>query len=241
MIFAKIDTSKFDRALDNYIRKTGPEKAAQVISFQARKLVERMIAMTPPRSLAQGQTRVEKDIRKIIAGKEDGHLRFLYAKFGPRIQSQVLKNKKGEDYLLQNVTLDPSGATMRDHHARQRTGSRRRVKRKGDKLWVPYGKLESYIAQRKKNVGMARAGFLRAAQGLGAKVPAWVSRHNLGGMSGFDDNRLDREHPSVTITNAAPSIGSFPFDRLQSALNSRARDMQKHLQMIVQKGTTLFK
>jgi hypothetical protein len=86
----------------------------------------------------------------------------------------------------------------------------------------------AYRAQVLARVGRMAAGLKSAASKLGAKLPAWITRHN---SSGFATVRTDGSRVDVTIGNATvyPRLANALERRAQAALSKRSRAINRRV------------
>lgn len=94
------------------------------------------------------------------------------------------RNVHGLAQVLRNLGIRFQGVAE-EAEARIHQGSRdRRGRPRPGRGWkiVKGRSIASYLRQVKRRVGYAKAGFARAAIGLGARVPAWVLAHGAPGM-----------------------------------------------------------
>jgi hypothetical protein len=93
---------------------------------------------------------------------------------------------------------------------------------------IPAKGLPAYTTQVLAKVGLMAAGWKAAATKLGAKLPAWITRHN---SSGFATVRTDGSRVDVTIGNATvyPRLANALERRAQAALSKRSRAINRRV------------
>jgi hypothetical protein len=105
---------------------------------------------------------------------------------------------------------DPKGP----HQANRdpRTG---RTRRKSDKLYIAQNDIASYAEETAKRVGLSKAGWAVAAEGLPSTVankrssydfPAFVKANMDRASGSAQDNTSNLTNPTVTLTNSTPWI-----------------------------------
>jgi hypothetical protein len=212
---------------------------------QARLLTERCMAMTPPKTLEQGENRTAKDITSIIKGRDPAYLDFVVELTGKTTNvRQELKTKAGVPYLIDVDVIDQSGSQIAAWHEKHRDKRRGRVWRGSaknmddkigrwrarDTLWVPGHMLKAYLAKMKAHVGTAKAGWLKAYTALGGtRAPDWVLRQSQ--RQGVFVNGLNNPKPFIEVRNASKwgVRNNNSADIVSKALSYRARDMQRYL------------
>lgn len=114
-------------------------------------------------------------------------------------------------------------------HARHRSKSTGRVRREL-KNKVRVRNLAAYIKSQVALVGILASGWNAAAARLGAKLPAWVTRH--GNSRGSVRISLGALTIRIVLTNAVKFVGSVKGlnRRVQSALNKRSRAMDRQVE-----------
>lgn len=148
------------------------------LPYQAAKLAEHCMKLTPPKSEAQGKKRVEKDVRKIFHPVDPEELSDNWLKkvvYNSDTKSwSGFASKVGGGPFAQTEAVKPSTAL---HYAnRDRRG--RAKSTKFVTLWRERGALNELIARKKRNVGMAKAGWFPAVKGFQEiMVTEWVSKH----------------------------------------------------------------
>lgn len=246
-----MDDSKFQRRLDElHAALVGAGKdgdAATIIEDEARKFLQTVINVTPPRSQAQGEAAVQSDVKAIFFPARFEFLDHIQHAFGDGVVRQWLTNANDEKYLLdwQNVKISPNGEGMSEYHELQRNPETGRVLKHGDKenraqgLWmardamaVSYDAFKFFLLKEKSRVGMEKSGWAPAYEAVGGKLPEWIERHegrNLGGV----ENNLNRVgSPMIRVFNHAPGI-TAQFRILRAAFKTRRSAIEKRIRLIV--------
>jgi hypothetical protein len=116
------------------------------------------------------------------------------------------------------------------HQARRnRRGRVPRKVSKADIATAPAGLIKTYIAAQVAKVGILASGWNSAATRLGLQLPTWITRH--GTARGQCEVLTTGGRVKIRITNAVRYVGDVRgMDRrVQSALNNRAKQMDKQV------------
>lgn len=116
--------------------------------------------------------------------------------------------------------------------ARNRFG---RVRRSRLYVVVNERSINQYIREKKAHVGKAKAGWLKAALGLGLKaIPDWIRRHLVAGI--FTDRSSPTfETQSITIGNLIEYGADFDPARFSAALENRSRAMKLTMEAMMKR------
>lgn len=111
-------------------------------------------------------------------------------------------------------------ATRPDLGLHSRNRKRGRVPRSthAQQIVTNAGALNSYIRQRRKNVGLLMAGWLSAARYFKIKLPAWVERHGGSGSTGRVTPSILPWRTQYRITNNASHGGANDLPRKSVSL-----------------------
>lgn len=263
IVEAEVDGREFERALVNFQRET-ELGWGEVIKMQARLLVERLIEWTPPfgkdkAAQKKGMAKVDSDIRRVfipfkdvpflvkeiaqqrlegLAGEKDfDKVEFRNGKiqkeweqkdwpalrviFGRSVEAQARRMK---------ITKTPDHA---DHQA-ARVAGRVRKRRQPNVVIERAASLKSYIREVQRRVGTAKAGWIRGAQLLTAKFPAWIGKTGGESLGSVQDNSANPLNPSITVSNEVPYASDiFPSSKMSELLSTRIRDMEKNAERFV--------
>ena len=220
----------------------------------------RKTAADPGKSLskqrAQGEARVEKDIRHVVKGVAPQEMKVFSDDWeifnkGQPIGHLFKSYHTGAVYGVDYDMLDASGATIPTHHAKARSPITGRVTTAGaggnsgtkaigrwkfvNILHAPEAKVVEHIKKKQAHVGKTKAGWLRAAyyfcsktRGLVDidKMPDWVLRH-----TGVAGSYTDNFKSAATIIGDISSSNNVPWVRddvgfMNSTLRTRLLDLQ---------------
>lgn len=168
-------------------------------------LMDLIVRLTPPKTLAQGRLAVSQDIRKTMRPFDPAAIR------SAGIQEIVQKQDiEAYNIVAARVKSGPMAGTKAvsfspEVHTSQRS-RRGRVGRDSKQvvLGADARSLKRYIKDVQGRVGWAKAGWLAALRLVGGKpAPAFVEKHGAGGGAVIDD-RQNPDDPSITAINRTP-------------------------------------
>jgi hypothetical protein len=144
-------------------------------------------------------------------------------------------NKYGD---MEFIT-DPKGP----HQANRdpRTG---RTRKKGDKLYIAQNDISAYAEETAKRVGLSKAGWAVAAEGLPSTVargstydfPAFVKDNMFRASGSAQDNTGNLTNPTVTLTNSTPWIDRIcPATEQMNAVSIVIARMKTQMAKILKK------
>lgn len=213
------DTQGFGAALQRYWQVVGGDLGA-LLRQQTKLVVERCIDLTPPfsgkrltrmlgggdfgRTSAKkiGEERVRRDIERVFVPVDKLWAWREHEGFRAAIRKndeQAIRAMLGDKWDLEEIAPLPNP----ELHRRQRNARGGVVRRPRKQLVTKRGAVEKYVKAAQKNVGYAKAGWNPAARMFGARLPAWIDRHNAPGFA--VDN--SRSTPMTTrIGNSVPYI-----------------------------------
>jgi len=263
VVNAEVDSREFERALANFQRDT-ELGWVEVIKMQARLLVERLIEWTPPfgkdkAAQQKGMATVEGDIRRVFIPFKD--VPFLVKEIAQRRleglagekdfdrvefrNGKIQKEWEQKDWSALRVIFERSvEAKARlfkitrtpdpgDHQA-ARVAGRVKKRRQPNVVIERVASLKSYIREIQRRVGTAKAGWIRGAQLLMAKFPAWIGKTGGESLGSVQDNSTNPLNPSITVSNEVPYASDiFPGSKLSELLSTRIRDMEKNAERFV--------
>lgn len=222
----KFEAHKLEEILKEYV-KIREVEVPKAVLINGRLLAKELARRTQPfgTKADAGQQRVKNDIGKVIKDStrveemidkvSDGRIAARLKQLWNARRFDVLElvfrnigflNKYGD---MEFIT-DPKGP----HQANRdpRTG---RTRKKGDKLYIAQNDISSYVEETAKRVGLSKAGWAVAAEGLPSTVankrssydfPAFVKANMDRASGSAQDNTGNIANPTVTLTNATPWI-----------------------------------
>ncbi len=242
---------EFNKSLDRVAVITGKEPK-EVVKNEARLiLVTAQTGFTPPKTPAQGRAKIAADI---YGKRKSGG---LFQVYNPTIAQQTSKGQfvklwatKDRAYMVKRGMFwpDANNARMREWHAsRYASGNRIRIKYPNsfqgngftdlNRPAVQRSALDRYVRFMQRRIGRLKAGWNIALKAAGGKIQGMAKRHtDIERRYGLVvDKLLERNNPSITIGNQAPTISSWRKS-WQTLINSRAKNMVKRAQFITRKA-----
>lgn len=207
-----------------------------LLPTHARLLAERCQTFTPPRNPGQGRAAVARDITTIY--RPLSHTTFTQPSIKKIVRkddrpawNKVALNLRGSHNLQNTTAIGFDGGAL---HKRWRNKRGRTYRAKyGNIGYVTLGpegrQVRRYIADKKKMVGWARAGWNQGIIGFGGTVKTpWVSRHGLG--QGFFVNGTTSPDPYVQVGNTTSwaKQSNEGARILRNAIAARSRDMESY-------------
>ena len=221
--------------LSQLVRKGLVDPEIGTLSKQSQLLTERCMQLTPPKNVAQGKRRVQLDIEKIFHPVKESEITT------PSIKRIVrLGDAQAWDSFARYVKGPFAGTTAieptRELHRANRDKRGRARKTRFVTLAPQQKTMRELIIAKQKNVGWARAGWMRGYTQLGGtRAPEWVKRHGLGQGSVLDA-RFQPDRPFVQVMNLTAWAGRGEESQriVTSALQSRARAMQSYFEKMME-------
>lgn len=198
-----------DRFMANSKRSRG-----EVMKEQARGILKYVIDVTPPagwnknteeltkggKAKQRGEQKVERDIRKIMTP----------ARKGQKIYPESIKS-------LHKRYRSTSDGNVHTNLAR-----------KGRAYRVSREELVSYIREKRKMVGFLASGWKAAADSLGVRLPAWITKHS---GPGYAKIRANDNGIRVEFNNSVRYAGAIKdfSRRVKYAIEAQAKKMEKRI------------
>jgi len=219
----KINRPEFMANMNRIQARYGVEIKDAFKRFFLKPLVQDIVKTTPPENKMQGVNAVFRDVGKVFQGVAE------------KARLVELKGmSKSADWPAQYPVIHPYSfdAARALHQARR--DNRGRVRARGKftfnkmefqkKAFVSARKLETYKRQTAKAVGTLKAGWDKAAQFVGAKLPAWVLK--VSRRAGSVTGDIDRNGNGVIkFTNATPWANNKRMNSIINfAIEKRLRD-----------------
>jgi len=245
----EVNSVEFEAAMQRLregVRKGAIDPQMGTLPVQARLLAERCQDFTPPRNVGQGKAAVARDITKIFrplnqSTFQDKRLKKIIRTDDRPGWDAAALNMRG----VHNLGKTKAMAFSREWHKKWRTGRGKTVRAKyGNLGYVTLGpeasKVRQYIAEKKKMVGWARAGWNAGIIGFGGAVKApWIAKHGISG--GWIQNGTASPDPFVRVGNVtswAKYGGEGEGNRImRNAVKARARDMQSYFTRMMRLAT----
>jgi len=244
-----VDARAFSAALGKMMTQSKRD-LGEVLKEQARGVIKRAIAITPPSNGQNtgaaakrlGEKAVESDLLRIFNPLDPAEYKGeLAANGGFRLRRvSHADNRRGAKLTDIDIFLKPSDMPRFHQNQRRSKGRVTTIRREnliGRKYsdvatmgFVTWQDFRAYVKTVNARIGMLAAGWLRAAAALGVRgVPAWIGRHSsIPGSVRID---LSRDNMSITATNGARFAGNVRGleRRIQSAVDYQAQAMERRI------------
>jgi hypothetical protein len=199
----EISTEVWTSKMADYIANVGGNMRS-ALDEEWPLLMELIVRLTPPKSLAQGRKAVSSDIHRTMRSfdpaliKTEGIREIVerknYAAFdivASRVKGGYMANAKAAPF-------DPFFHTSQ-RNARGRVNTKRPIIMLGDDSSL----LKKYVKQVQDRVGYAKAGWLKALHLVGGRMaPGFVEKQHCAGD--VIDDRNNPDDPSITAINRTP-------------------------------------
>lgn len=212
--------------------------AATIFEDESRRFLQQVIRLTPPKSKAQGEAAIARDLIKVFTPVNEEMLNMIGSEHGLSAVDVWISSAGDERKELDWRKIDPNGEGMADFHNRNRDRRGRTYnlkKQRSDKWYAPYvvsfEDFAKYKAKIYSYVGRRKAAWGKSFIGLGGKLPSWIDRHTPRAKGEFHNAR-DLERPSITMINRAPGI-TDDLRIVQSALRVRYEAIGKRLRLVI--------
>lgn len=210
-----------------------------IFEDESRLFVKQVIRLTPPKTKAQGESAIDRDMMKLFEPVNGDFLDDLVIEHGANNIDTWLTSAGGEKKHIKFTYVDNTGGPMKNFHYRNRDSRGRAysLKRQRDPgIWyapyvVSYENFTAYANKMKARVGRRKAAWAVSLTKLGGKVASWINRH-VSGAKGEYHNSFNLEKPSIVMINRAPGIMSD--ERIvRSALRARHQAIGKRLRLVI--------
>lgn len=232
-----VNTAQFEAAmmrLREGVRRGFVDAQYGLLPVQGRLLAERCQTFTPPQNVGQGKAAVVRDITNIF--RPLSHTTFTNKRLRKVVRTD---DRPGWDIAAtffggsHNLNNTKAMGFSKDFHKRNRNKRGRGFKVKyGNIGFVTLGpearQVRRYIAEKKKMVGWARAGWGAAIWGLGGNLgPNWIARH---GARGQLVNGTASPDPFIQVINDSSWAKQAKEGNriLRNAVAARSRDMESY-------------
>lgn len=218
----------------------------------ARKAARVLLALTPPTekfspnaSFAQqrraGLNAVESDVRALFQPIEEMSLleRPQNLDFAEALRGSLRSgNVEGTRALLSQADVVTDGSqrviSEPDKALHNRSRTRKGNVSRSAKRWPRYvmrkRKFNSFLAEKKKNVGTLMGGWVAFASKYGVKAPAWVTKHRKhGSVTSLEDRKDNPEiggHNTVDYARVHNAGDRITRIAIKEALASLTRELE---------------
>ena len=234
------DTSKLRAALRTYQLATLKDTDT-VVRDAARNFVKRAASVTPPatgklnsEAKKRGESNVVGDLNHIFVGLSPALLEKFEALRAQGVPE--LRTKSGRVIVRSTDISVPSIKGW--HYANRRRAGRVRSGRRssgGIRAVILAQRKKDYQQRVLKKVGLLMAGWNASAAKLGTKLPAWTSRHGIGG--GRCAVTKTRSGIRIRLENMVGFVTKVKGleRRVQWALNAQAGALERAADAIIRK------
>jgi hypothetical protein len=245
----EVNNAEFHTALKRYQEQSKRSVAAN-LRQQAKLLCVDAAKVTPPNkkftwNRKGGELAMRNDINKIIIGLSPTLFEQFKDIFGGQSTRRELRRKDGVVYVTdQDIAL--SGNIAKFHKSqRTRNGRVTTAGQKGDRNIgrsksftrgvVTDAQKTAYIRTAIKAVGKMAAGWKNAAATLGAKLPAWITRHNSAGFAKVSvlGSRIEVEIANQSVYSGQKTSVEY---RVAAAMKKRYWAMIKQVENFERKA-----
>lgn len=172
-----IDEAGYRNALNQFVTELNAN-GELLLKEEMRLLLRDVVSFTPPKTQAQGRKAVDADLRRNAAPLDAQKIKIprmaeLVRKRDVEAIQKFADNIKGG--FFNRRRLLQTTEDIRAEHRRNRTRYGRVRSDKNNMALLSVWR--KYTREVQDRVGFAKAGWLRAAEGVGLKLPNFVARH----------------------------------------------------------------
>ncbi len=234
----EVQTGEFLNALRRFDREVLGADFAKFTRSEAKGLLRQVIRHTPPDTQKQGQDAVERSVKQAVRPLEESAWRSerIRKMIRERRDSQLeatLRSMPNQPRWIKGMAVIPFSAQA---HTRQRD-RRGRVQRQR-----PFGTTQTdiqaqYIADLKRRVGWALAGWNQSAKALKVTVSGKSFSKRLGSGGGSHSEIISEQSGRLTIAMENRNIKQPGFERkVADAMRIRAKNINKNIDRILRGG-----
>lgn len=245
------NAAAFGRTLAELGREA-KKSAAEILTQQAKLLVQDCIKLTPPTKGKGGEMgvsvksqekvglrRVERDINKVIGSLQELNI-WQGTKNKGAAKKAINKAIKAGDYKAaadvighRNKKTKVGAVIPKDYHKKFHNSRGRVMRKPQDRFYATSkGVKKAYIQEAQQSVMKGKAGWKKAALKLGAKgLIASITKHSAPGLA-LLATRPSSATPKITVANLVPHAqgGGHSLRIMEYAMANRTRAMRKSLQ-----------
>lgn len=226
--------------LSDALRGQGqPGDIATLFEDESRLFLKQVIRLTPPKSKAQGEAAIARDLMKIFTPVNEEMLNIIGSEHGLSAIDVWLTTAGGEGKELDWRKIDPSGEGMKDFHNRNRDSRGRTYnlkRQKGDKWYAPYVvSFEDFAAYKAKmiaRVGRRKAAWGKSFNALGGKLTNWIARHLAGAKGEYHNTHGNFGSVSIVMINRSVGI-SQDLHFVRGALRIRESAIKRRIKLVL--------
>lgn len=180
---AQTDVPQFNENLLAWINRR-PGRVADALRVEMRALLRLVMTFTPPKTKAQGEKALARDIRRSVIPIRPKEFAGDHP-FNVAMRKAIRKKDYDTAEFLLRHTMDKAKDVQvvpfsKDLH-RDARGTRFRVRRWSRKMTLDFREWDEYGRYMKPRVGNAKGGWALGLEQLGGTVAGWVKRHAYAG------------------------------------------------------------
>lgn len=230
----QMSVAKYRNDLNRFVTELNAD-AQLLLKEEMRLLLRDIVRFTPPKSLAQGRKAIEGDLRRNAKPLDPQKIDM------PRLAAVV---KKRDIPAILAITKNMRGGAwggrtmlagvdqIRAAHLRNRTAYGRV---RGDRRNMAFlSDWRKYTKEVQDRVGWTKAGWWRAAYGVGLPLPSWVNKHKAYAPSGYIPP--SKGALSITATNRSVKIPNYEERHVFPAIQARAKSLASELRRLLAGG-----
>lgn len=228
----EMDLVRYRHTLNQFVTELRANKVF-LLREEMRLLLRDILRFTAPNSLKQGRNAVRGDMSRLAAPLDPAKIKI------PRLAELVrernvdgilkftknLKGQWGGRRLLDANTLGPEHLRARNRYGRVGRSNRNMA------FLTDWRRYTTNIQSR---VGWTKCGWFRAAQAVGLRLPAWITRHQAYAPSGYQ--APTHHHPVIVAVNRSIKIPNYQARYVEPAVRARANSLASELKRIFAGG-----
>ena len=233
----QMNEARYRDVLNRYVQDLKAD-ADKLLREEMRLLLRDMIKFTPPKNKKQGAKAVEADIQKAVGLLDQDS--FARAKEEVRLPMRELIRRKDNETLQAALrSMDKHNWIVKPFDKTDHTRVRNaygRVRRKTYVMTTDRVAYRRYVREVKARVGLAKAGWIKAAEGVGLTLPGWIRRHAGYAKGSFippTQNRLE-----IVAKNGSIKIPNYADRVVRVAMQSRRISLESELRRLLAGGKT---
>lgn len=240
LVTIDLDTSKLNSRIEELHDALAGQggDVSTIFEDESRRFLQQVIRLTPPKTKAQGEAAIARDLIRIFTPVNEDMLNIIGSEHGLSAIDVWINTAGGERKELDWRKIDPTGDGMAEFHNRNRDSRGRAYnlkRQRGDKWYAPYVvSFEDFAKYRDKmfaRVGRRKSGWAKSLAALGGKSASWITRH-LGTAPGEYHNAYNLDKPSIVMINRAPGIAQ-DVHVVNSALRIRQQAISKRIRLVL--------
>lgn len=228
-----IDEAGYRNALNQFVTELNAN-GELLLKEEMRLLLRDVVSFTPPKTQAQGRKAVDADLRRNAAPLDAQKIKIprmaeLVRKRDVEAIQKFADNIKGGFFNRRRLLQTTEDIQAEHRRNRTRYGRVRSDKRNMALLSV----WRKYTREVQDRVGFAKAGWLRAAEGVGLKLPNFVTRH-----AGNAPGQYIAPTPQKLVIESINRSSKIPnYDRtVAAATKRRVNSIKSELNRLLRGG-----